>query len=119
MKTLSRFAKPVSYAMAAGMLAMSLHLPAARADMIDTEAVVNTAQAQQKRSRLHAARNREEVKTKLLSLGVDPAQVQARVDALTENEAQALAMHIDEMPAAAGADTVTWLLIILLIVLII
>jgi hypothetical protein len=118
MKTLSRFAKPVSYAIAAGMLAMSLHLPAARADMIGTEAVVNTAQAQQERSRLHEALNREEVKAKLLSLGVDPSQVQARVDALTESETQALATHIDEMPAA-GADTVTWLLIILLIVLII
>ena len=118
MTTLSRIAKPVSYAMVASMLALSLHLPAARADTIGTEAVVNTPQAQQERSRLHETLNREAVKAKLLSLGVDPTQVQARVDALTENETQALALHIDEMPAA-GADTVTWLLIILLIVLII
>jgi hypothetical protein len=100
------------------MLAISLHMPAANAGMIGTETTINTAPTQQEPNRIHDALNREEVKAKLLSLGVDPAQIQARVDALTEEEAQALAKHVDEMPAA-GADTVTWLLIILLIVLII
>ena len=118
MKTLKRFTSPLSYTLAAGMLAMSLPMSAAHAAMIDTEATVNTAPAQQEPNRIHDALNREAVKAKLLALGVDPAQIQARVDALTEVEAQALAKHADEMPAA-GADTVTWLLIILLIVLII
>ncbi|MDO8705275.1 MAG: PA2779 family protein [Sulfuricaulis sp.] len=118
MKTLNRFAKSLGYAMAAGMVAMSLHMPTANAGMIGTEATVNTAPAPQESNRTHDALNREAVKAKLLALGVDPAQIQARVDALTEVEVQALAKHADEMPAA-GADTVTWLLIILLIVLII
>ncbi|MCR4346045.1 MAG: PA2779 family protein [Sulfuricaulis sp.] len=118
MKILKRFTNPLRYAMAASMLAISLPMPAANAAMVGTEAAINTAPAQQETERIREALNREEVKAKLLSLGVDPAQIQARVDALTEVEAQALAKHADEMPAA-GADTVTWLLIILLIVLII
>jgi hypothetical protein len=118
MKTLQRFANPLSSTLAAGMLAMSLPIPAAHAALIDTEATINTAPAQQEPNRLRDALNREAVKAKLLALGVDPAQIPARVDALTEVEAHALAKHADEMPAA-GASTVTWLLKILLIVLII
>ncbi len=102
MNTFRHITKSVSYAVAAGMLAMSLHLPAANAAMIGTEAVVHAAQAQQERSRLHDALNREDVKAKLASLGVDPAQVQARVDALTDDEAQALAQQLDQLPAGSG-----------------
>lgn len=116
MQTFRRFAKPVSYAVAAGMLALSLHLPAANAAIIGTEAVVHAAQAQQERSRIHEALNREEVKAKLASLGVDPAQVQARVDALTDDEAQRLAKNLDEMPA--GGDIVGALVLIFLVLLV-
>lgn len=116
MDTFRRMTKPVSYAVAAGMLALSLHLPAANAAMIGTEAVVHAAQAQQERSRIHEALNREEVKAKLASLGVDPAQVQARVDALTDDETQRLAEHLDEMPA--GGDIVGALVLIFLVLLV-
>ncbi len=102
MNTFLCITKPVSYAVAASMLVMSLHLPVANAAMVGTEAVVHSAQAQQERGRLHDALNREDVKAKLASLGVDQAQVQARVDALTDDEAQALAQRLDQMPAGGG-----------------
>ena len=57
--------------------------------------------------------NREAVKAKLLSLGVDSIQVQARVDALTQSEAQNLAHQLDQLPAA-GTDAITIFLVILL-----
>ena len=116
MDTFRRMAKPVSYAVAAGMLALSLHLPVANAAMVGTEAVVHAAQAQQQRDRIHQALDREDVKMKLASLGVDPAQVQARVDALTDDETQRLAKHLDEMPA--GGDIVGALVLIFLVLLI-
>ena len=116
MDTFRRMTKPVSYAVAAGMFALSLHLPAANAAMVGTEAVVHAAQAQQQRDRIHEALNREEVKAKLVSLGVDPAQVQTRVDALTDDEAQRLAKQMDEMPA--GGDIVGALVLIFVILLI-
>ncbi len=116
MNTFRCITKPVSYAVAASMLVMSLHLPVANAAMVGTEAVVHSAQAQQERSRLHDALNREDVKAKLASLGVDQAQVQARVDALTDDEAQALAQKLDQMPA--GGDIVSALIFIFVVLLI-
>lgn len=116
MNAFRRFAKPVSYAVAAGMLAMSLHVPAARAALVGTEAVVQASQAQQERDRLNAALDRKEVKDRLVALGVDPAQVQARVDALTDDEAQRLAKQMDEMPA--GGDAIGWLVFIFVLLII-
>ncbi|MGA9031070.1 MAG: PA2779 family protein, partial [Sulfuricaulis sp.] len=77
MEKLRRLTKPVSHLVAFGILALSLHLPAAQAGMINTEAVVNAAQVQQDRERLRDVFNRDDVKAQLLARGVDPAQVQA------------------------------------------
>src|SRR3989338_11077436 len=99
MQTFRRFTKPVSYVVTLGMLAVSLHLPVANAAMIGTEAVVHAVQAQQQRDRIHEVLNREDIKMKLVSLGVEPSRVQARVDALTDDEAQRLAQQLDELPA--------------------
>jgi len=116
METFNRFAKPVSHIVTAGILALSLHLPVANATMVSTEAVVHAAQTQQQRARIHEALNREDVKAKLASLGVDPAQVQARVDALTDEEAQQLTRNLDEMPA--GGDIASAVLLVFLVLLI-
>lgn len=116
MQTLRRFTKPVSYVVAVGILALNLHLPVANAAMVGTEAVVHAVQAQQQRDRIHEALNREDVKAKLVSLGVEPSQVQARVDALTDDEAQRLAKQMDEMPA--GGDIVGALVLVFVILLI-
>lgn len=116
MNTLRRFAKPVSFAVAAGMLALSLHVPAARAALVGTEAIVQASQALAERDRLRDALNRTEVKERLISLGVDPAQVQARVNALTDEEAQRLAKQMDEMPA--GGDALGWLVFIFVLLII-
>jgi hypothetical protein len=95
---------------------MSLHLPAANAAMVGTEAVVHAAQAQQERGRIHDALNRKDVTAKLASLGVDPAQVQARVDALTDDEARLLAQRIDQMPAGGGIVGAIVLIFLVLLV---
>ena len=116
MNTFRFITKPVSYAVATSMLVMSLYLPVANAAMVGTEAVVHSAQAQQERGRLHDALNREDVKAKLASLGVDQAQVQARVDALTDDEAQALAQQLDQMPAGSGiVGALVFVFVVLLI----
>jgi Family of unknown function (DUF6627) len=112
-----RLTKPVSHLLAFGILALSLHLPAAQAGMVGTEAVVNATQAQQDRARLHDVFNREDVKAQLIARGVDPAQVQARVDSLTDQEVQSLAGKLDQVPA--GGDSVLGVLVFIFIVLLI
>ncbi|MBK8162919.1 MAG: PA2779 family protein [Gammaproteobacteria bacterium] len=116
MKIYLRFSRTVSATVTVGILSLCLHLPSANAAMIGTEAVVQATQAQQDRSRIHEALNREEVGKKLSALGVDPAQVQARVAALTDTEAQQLAQKLDTMPA--GGSVLGVVLTIFLVLLI-
>ncbi len=116
MEKLRRLTKPVSHLLAFGILALSLHLPAAQAGMIGTEAVVNAAQVQQDRERLRQVLSRDDVKSQLIARGVDPAQVQARVDSLTDQEVQSLSGKIDQLPA--GGDALGLLVLVLLVLLI-
>ena len=116
MENLRRLTKPVSHLVVLGLLALSLHLPAANAAMIGTEAVVNAAQAQQSRERLASTLSRDDVKTQLVARGVDPAQVQARLDSLTDEEVQTLAAKMDQLPA--GGDALDLLLFIFIVLLI-
>jgi hypothetical protein len=117
MEKLRRLTKSVSHLVAFGILALSLHLPAAQAGMIGTEAVVNAAQVQQDRERLRSALNRDDVQAQLIARGVDPAQVQARVDSLTDQEVQALNGKLDQLPA--GGDSFLGALVFIFIVLLI
>ena len=116
MDKLRRLTKPVSHLVVLGMLALSLHLPAANAGMVGTEAVVNAAQVQQSRERLVSSLNRDDVKTQLMARGVDPAQVQARLDSLTDEEVQTLAAKMDQLPAGGdGLGILVFIFVLLLI----
>ncbi len=116
MEKLRRLTKPVSHLVVLGMLAISLHLPAANAAMVGTEAVVNATQAQQNRERLVSTLNRDDVKSQLMARGVDPAQVQARLDSLTDEEAQTLAAKMDQLPAGGdGLGLLVFIFVVLLI----
>lgn len=116
MKLFRRLTKPVSHLVVLGLLALSLHLPAAHAGMVGTEAVVNAAQTQQNRDRLHSALSRDDVQTQLLARGVDPAQVQARLDSLTDEEMQTLATNMDQLPAGGGVVGALVLIFLVLLV---
>ena len=84
--------------------------------MISTESVVHSSQAQQDISSIHEALNREEVKAQLAELGVDPALVQTRVDALSDDEAQRLAQQLDTMPVGGGVLGVVLFVFVLLLI---
>ena len=116
MDKLRRLTKPVSHLVVLGLLALSLHLPAANAAMVGTETVVNAAQAQQSRERVLSTLNREDVKAQLMARGVDPAQVQARLDSLTDEEVQTIATKMDQLPAGGdGLGLLVFIFIVLLI----
>ena len=117
MDKLRSLSKPISHLVVFGLLALSLHLPAAHAGMIGTEAVINAAQVQQDRERLRTVFNRDDVQAQLMARGVDPAQVQARVDSLTDQEVQSLSGKIDQLPA--GGDSGLGLLVFIFVVLLI
>jgi hypothetical protein len=116
MNKLRHLARPVSYVIMLGVLALSVHLPAAHAAIVGTEAVVSARQAELDRAHVQALLGREEVKQRLLAAGVDPNQVVARVDALSDNEVHKLATKIDQLPA--GGDALGVLVFVFIVLLI-
>ncbi len=117
MEKLRRLAKPVSHLVIVGLLMLSLPMPAAHAGIVGTEAVIGAAQVQQDRERLRHVFNRDDVKAQLLARGVDPSQVQARIDSLSDQEVQSLSGKLDQLPA--GGDSFLGALVFIFIVLLI
>ncbi len=116
MKKLRRLARPISYIVTLGVLALSVHLPVANAAVIGTEAVVAAQQAEIDRARVQDLLGRAEVKDRLLAAGVDPNQVSARVDALSDSDVHQLAAKIDQLPA--GGDALGVLVFVFIVLLI-
>ncbi len=69
------------------------------------------------RVRVERLLERADVQEQLKALGVDPAQAKARVAALSDDEAAALAARIDSLPAG-GADIIGALLLVFIVLLI-
>ncbi len=90
---------------ALALLAVSLTAPAARAGMITTRTLAAEQAGEAARERLQTMIEREDVRERLVALGVDPAAAEARVAALTDSEAERLATRMDELPAG-GADII-------------
>lgn len=72
------------------------------------------------KARLVTLMEREDVKSTIASLGVDPAEAARRVNAMTETEAANALSKIDSMPAGGdGVGTIVGAALIVFIVLLI
>jgi hypothetical protein len=89
---------------------LGLPLPV-HAGMIGTETALPSAE----RASIAAFLDRAEVRKALQAQGADPADVKARVAALTDEEAARLAADIDSLPA--GGDALGVILIVFLVLL--
>lgn len=91
---------------------LGLPLPA-QAGMVGTDAVIV---ASAERDRIVSFLEREDVRLQLQAQGVNPADVKARVGALTDEEAAQLAAQMDSLPA--GGDVLGVLLVVFIVLLI-
>jgi hypothetical protein len=107
------FKRTVATVAAVCVLGASLPLPA-QAGLVGTDEIAQQSSTVQDRVQQLLARS--EVREALAARGVDPAQVQARVDALTDDEAQQLARQLDRLPA--GGEILGVLLTVFIILLI-
>ena len=89
----------------------ALALPA-QAGMLSTDAVV----ASTERARVAGFLDREEVRARLVANGVSPADVKARVAAMTDEEARELAGRLDSLPA--GGDILGILFTVFIVLLV-
>jgi hypothetical protein len=84
----------------------------AHAGIVSSDTVIAGAA----RGRLASVLERSEVQARLQAMGVDPMQVQARVAALSDEEAAQLAARLDALPAG-GSDVLAIALIVFLVLL--
>lgn len=102
MNTHSLLFRRIALAIALVFGMASLPLAPASAEMIGTDQVVAAGEADAARDTIAAFMARDAVEAELESLGVDPAEAQARVGTLSDAEAVDLAQKIDEVPAGQG-----------------
>lgn len=107
---MSRFRRMVAGIVIVCLGGTGLVLPA-HAGIVSSEALVAGAQHE----RLAGLLERSDVRTRLQAYGVDPMEAQARVAALSDEEAARLAAQIDELPA--GGDVLGAAVLIFLVLL--
>lgn len=86
---------------------------AASAAMISTAEVIGEQRLSQDKAELKKALAQENIRERLLSLGVSPDDVNARIDALTASELATLHEQMDELPAGSGAVGLLALLVLI------
>jgi hypothetical protein len=89
----------------------------AQATMIGTAQVAAADAAAQVRARLASALQRADVQEALQRNGIAPEAAQARVAALSDEEAAALAQQVDSLPA--GGDGVVGALVLIFVILLV
>ncbi len=89
-----------------------------QAAMISSEQVAEgaaSANGEQDRTRIMSALSREDVQAALVARGIDTAQARDRIAALTDEEASALASHLDSAPAGGFIGAIVFVFLVLLV----
>jgi hypothetical protein len=106
----------VVYVLCLAMLNLGSPL-VAQAELVTTLQAVEASTRTQDLAAVNAALAREEVRAQFEALGVEPAQVESRVAALTDSELRTLAGQMAEMPAGADALAVIGIVFLVLLIL--
>lgn len=96
------------------MLITSLPLGVVHAGMVTTETVIKqqsaeataSAQSETSRERIRDLLARDDVRDEMIALGIDPAEAEARLNALTDEEVAEIAGRLDELPAGGTVGTI-------------
>lgn len=112
MHKLHRFVASILIVCTAGL---GLPLPA-QAGLVGTQEAV----ANEQRGEIQRYLDRQEVRDQLQAMGVDPALVEARVAALSDEEARVLAERLKDLPAGGdGVGAVVGALLVIFVILLI
>lgn len=82
---------------------MGLAATTASAAMVDTSVTISEHSLAEDKAALKSALDRDDVRERLLDLGISIDDVDTRIDALTADELASLKANMDDMPAGAGA----------------
>jgi Family of unknown function (DUF6627) len=111
--------KRLKHAMTCLLIATTCNLAQfvpANAAMVTTDQLVDAARVQEGRERLNGFLARADVRSQLEQMGVNPADAQARANAMSNEEIQRLNGKIDQLPA--GGDILGAILFVFVLLLI-
>ena len=93
----------VSLFMVAVTLLIAVPYQPLLAAMVPTEVTIYDNKAEEARDYLKSLISRSDIRTSLISRGIDPDEAKIRVESLTDSEAIAIADQIDQLPAGGSA----------------
>lgn len=106
--------KPLVLTLFAATLTAGMQAPA-NAGLVDNDQLAAQAELQTKRDEIRTFMARNDVRAKLIDYGVNPTDVDARVNNLTEAELLRIQHQLDRMPAGADGGVLGAILIVILI----
>lgn len=98
------------------LISLGMQAPAA-ASVVGTSEAIAAARGDNPRAVVDAALARADVRAKLAEMGVDPAAIQGRLAALSDDEVASLAGQIEKAPAGGDALAVIGVVFLVLIIL--
>lgn len=120
MHPIRKKAQPVAILMIILTMLFSVPYQAAFAALVETETMLDMSRGQEARETLKQFMVRQDVRSAIVSQGVDPFEAEARLNSLTDTEVVQLADQIDQLPAGGDALglAVTVLVIVILVLVI-
>jgi hypothetical protein len=83
----------------------------------DARASAGTSVRTPQQAAIRSALARDDVRAQMLAMGVSPAEVEQRLDALTDAELAQLSAEMDRLPAGAGVLEVIGVVFVVLLIL--
>ena len=120
MHPIRKKAQPVAILMIVLTMLLSIPYQAAFAALVQTETMLDMSRGQEARETLKQFMARKDVRSAIVSQGVDPLEADARLNSLSDAEVIQLADKIDQLPAGGGfLGLVIAVLVIVILVLVI
>ena len=108
--------KSVAIVLSAQLVLATQAVTMAEAEMLGTEAAINKYTALSNRAVLMDELQRDEVRAQIVSMGVDPAEAEARLSALSDAEVASILTQMEN--DSAGADILGILFTVFVILLV-
>jgi len=120
MHPIRKKAQPVAILMIVLTLLLSVPYQAAFAALVGTDTVLEMSRGQEARETIKQFMARKDVRSAIVSQGVEPLEADARLNSLSDAEVIQLANQIDQLPAGGDAiGLVVTVLVIVILVLVI
>jgi len=113
---IERFRRACVVLVSASLVSLGLQAPAA-AGIVGTAEAVAAAQAADPLAAVRGVLARDDVRERMVALGVDPAEVDGRLAALTDAELDLLAEQLEQAPAGGDALAVIGIVFLVLMIL--